>query len=611
VTSVLGISAFYHDSAAAIIVDGEIIAAAQEERFTRKKHDASYPKNAINYVLKEAGLKLNEVDHVVFYEKPFLKFERLLETYIGFSPSGFKSFSMSMPLWLSEKLFQKKMLFDALKEQDNNFNDIKKINFSEHHLSHAASAFFSSPYEEAIILTLDGVGEWATTTISLGKNNRINILKEIHFPHSLGLLYSAFTYFLGFKVNSGEYKVMGLAPYGEPRFKDIILDKLIDVKEDGSFRLNMDYFNYATGLTMTNSKFAKLFNIKRREPENELSQIYMDMASSIQAATEEIVLKITRFLFKEFKLPNLCMAGGVALNCVANGKILKEGLFKNIWIQPASGDAGGALGAAQAFYYQELDNKRKILKTDSMNGSYLGPQFTNDQVENELKSCRANYKKLTPGQIIKDTAKALAEEKAVGWFQGRMEFGPRSLGNRSIIADSRSEKMQKNLNLKVKYRESFRPFAPAVLFEKVSEWFEINSESPYMLLVADVKKSKQLQMTNKQKNLFGIDKLNVKRSSIPSVTHVDYSARIQTVNKETNPMFHKLIEEFERITKYPILVNTSFNVRGEPIVCSATDAFNCFMGTDLDVLICNNFILYKDSQNNDLLKDYKNKYELD
>ena len=610
-TSVLGISAFYHDSAAAIIVDGEIIAAAQEERFTRKKHDASYPKNAINYVLKEAGLKLNEVDHVVFYEKPFLKFERLLETYIGFSPSGFRSFSMSMPLWLSEKLFQKKMLFDSLKEQDNNFNDIKKINFSEHHLSHAASAFFSSPYEEAIILTLDGVGEWATTTISLGKNNRINILKEIHFPHSLGLLYSAFTYFLGFKVNSGEYKVMGLAPYGEPRFKDIILDKLIDVKEDGSFRLNMDYFNYATGLTMTNSKFAKLFNIKRREPENELSQIYMDMASSIQAATEEIVLKITRFLFKEFKLPNLCMAGGVALNCVANGKILKEGLFKNIWIQPASGDAGGALGAAQAFYYQELDNKRKILKTDSMNGSYLGPQFTDDQVENELKSCRANYKKLTPDQIIKDTAKALAEEKAVGWFQGRMEFGPRSLGNRSIIADSRSEKMQKNLNLKVKYRESFRPFAPAVLFEKVSEWFEINSESPYMLLVADVKKSKQLQMTNEQKNLFGIDKLNVKRSSIPSVTHVDYSARIQTVNKETNPMFHKLIEEFERITKYPILVNTSFNVRGEPIVCSATDAFNCFMGTDLDVLICNNFILYKDSQNNDLLKDYKNKYELD
>ena len=610
-TSVLGISAFYHDSAAAIIVDGKIIAAAQEERFTRKKHDASYPKHAINYVLKEAGLKLSEVDHVVFYEKPFLKFERLLETYIGFSPSGFKSFSTSMPLWLSEKLFQKKMLYDALKEQDNNFNDIKKINFSEHHLSHAASAFFSSPYDEAIILTLDGVGEWATTTVSLGKNNKISILKEIHFPHSLGLLYSAFTYFLGFKVNSGEYKVMGLAPYGEPKFKDIILEKLIDVKEDGSFRLSMDYFNYATGLTMTNSKFAKLFNMNRREPENNLSQIHMDMAASIQAATEEIVLKITRFLSKEYKLENLCMAGGVALNCVANGKILKEGLFKNIWIQPASGDAGGALGAAQAFYYQELDNKRQILKTDSMNGSYLGPQFTDDQVENELKSCGANYKKLTQDQIINDTAKALSEEKAVGWFQGRMEFGPRSLGNRSIIADPRSENMQKNLNLKVKYRESFRPFAPAVLFEKVSEWFEINSESPYMLLVADVKKSKQLEMTNEQKNLFGIDKLNIKRSSIPSVTHVDYSARIQTVHKETNPIFYRLIEEFEKITKYPILVNTSFNVRGEPIVCTATDAFNCFMGTDLDVLVCNNFILYKDDQNRNLIKDYKNKYELD
>ncbi len=610
-TSVLGISAFYHDSAAAIIVDGKIIAAAQEERFTRKKHDARYPKNAIYYVLKEASLKLSEVDHIVFYEKPFLKFERLLETYVGFSPRGFKSFSMSMPLWLNEKLFQKKMLFDALKEQDNNFNDIKKLNFSEHHLSHAASAFFSSPYEEAIILTLDGVGEWATTTVSLGKNNKINILKEIHFPHSLGLLYSAFTYFLGFKVNSGEYKVMGLAPYGEPNFKDIILDKLIDVKEDGSFRLNMEYFNYATGLTMTNNKFAKLFNIERRKSEDKLLQIHMDIAASIQAVTEEIVLKITRFLSKEFKLENLCMAGGVALNCVANGKILKEGLFKNIWIQPASGDAGGALGAAQAFYYQELDNKREILKIDSMNGSYLGPKFSDDQVEDELKNCGANFKKLTTDQIIKDTAKALSEEKVVGWFQGRMEFGPRSLGNRSIIADSRSEKIQTNLNLKVKYRESFRPFAPAVLFEKVSEWFEINYESPYMLLVSDVKKSKQLKMTEEQKNLFGIDKLNIKRSSIPSVTHVDYSARIQTVHKETNPLFHKLIEEFERITKYPVLVNTSFNIRGEPIVCSATDAFNCFMGTDLDILVCNNFILHKHNQNKDSLNEYKNKYELD
>ena len=610
-TSVLGISAFYHDSSAAIILDGKIIAAAQEERFTRKKHDANYPKNAINFVLKEAGLKLNEVDHIVFYEKPFLKFERLLKTYIGFSPSGFKSFSISMPLWLREKLFQKKILFNSLKEQDNYFNDIKKINFSEHHLSHAASAFFSSPHDEAIILTLDGVGEWATSTICLGKNNKINILKEIHFPHSLGLLYSAFTYFLGFKVNSGEYKVMGLAPYGDPKFKEIILNKLIDVKKDGSFRLDMSYFNYASGLTMTNSKFAKLFNIERREPENELLQIHMDIAASIQAVTEEIVLKIIRFLSEEFKVPNLCMAGGVALNCVVNGKILKEGLFKNIWIQPASGDAGGALGAALVFYYQELGNSRKILKNDLMNGSYLGPQFTDDQVENELKSCKANYKKITLDQIIKDTAKALSEEKAVGWFQGRMEFGPRSLGNRSIIADPRSEKMQKNLNLKVKFRESFRPFAPAVLFEKVSEWFEINSESPYMLLVADVKKSKQLQMTDEQKNLFGIDKLNIKRSAIPSVTHVDYSARIQTVHKETNPLFYKLIEEFERITKYPVLVNTSFNVRGEPIVCTATDAFNCFMGTDLDLLVCNNFILYKQDQNVKLLTNYKNSYELD
>lgn len=610
-TSVLGISAFYHDSAAAIVVDGEIIAAAQEERFTRKKHDASYPKNAINYVLKEAGLTLSQVNHVVFYEKPFLKFERLLETYIGFSPNGFKSFCMSMPSWLSEKLFQKKMLFDLLNEQDNNFKDIKKINFSEHHLSHAASAFFSSPYKEAIILTLDGVGEWATSTISKGYGNKIDILKEIHFPHSLGLLYSAFTYFLGFKVNSGEYKVMGLAPYGEPKFKDIILEKLVDVKEDGSFRLSMDYFSYATGLTMTNNKFAKLFSIKKREPEDNLSQIHMDIAASIQAVTEEIVLRITRFLSKEFKLPNLCMAGGVALNCVVNGKILKEGSFKNIWIQPASGDAGGALGAAQAFYYQELDNERNILKNDSMKGSYLGPQFNDNEVENELNNCGANYKNLTKDEIINETAIALSEEKAIGWFQGRMEFGPRSLGNRSIIADPRSETMQKTLNLKVKYRESFRPFAPAVLFEKVSEWFELNNESPYMLLVADVKKSKQLKITEEQKRLFGIDKLNVKKSYVPSVTHVDYSARIQTVHKETNLLFYNLLEEFEKITKYPILVNTSFNVRGEPIVCSVTDAFNCFMGTDLDLLVCNNFILRKDMQNKDLLKDYKNKYELD
>ena len=610
-TSVLGISAFYHDSAAAIIINDKIIAAAQEERFTRKKHDANFPVNAINYILKEANLKLSEIDYIVFYEKPFLKFERLIETYVGFAPRGFISFCKSMPLWLNEKLFQKKLIFEELKKIDNNFNDIKKINFSEHHLSHAASSFFSSPYQEAIILTLDGVGEWATTTISIGKNNKIDILKELHFPHSLGLLYSAFTYFLGFKVNGGEYKVMGLAPYGQPIFKNIILDKLIDLKEDGSFKLNMNYFNYATGLTMTNDKFAKIFSIKKREPEDKLLQIHMDIAASIQAVTEEVVLKITKFLFKEFNIPNLCLAGGVALNCVANGKILKQGFFKNIWIQPASGDAGGALGAAQVFYFQELNNKRNISNIDSMQGAYLGPQFSDDQVESELKNCGAFYKKLNLEQIIADTAKALSEEKVVGWFQGRMEFGPRSLGNRSIVADPRSEKMQKNLNLKVKYRESFRPFAPAVLIEKVSEWFDINCESPYMLLVADVKKSKQLQMTNEQKNLFGIDKLNIKRSNIPSVTHVDYSARIQTVHKETNLIFYKLITEFEKITNCPVLVNTSFNIRGEPIVCSVKDAFNCFMGTELDVLVCNNFILYKIDQNNNLYEQYNNKYELD
>ena len=610
-TSVLGISAFYHDSAAAIIINDKIIAAAQEERFTRKKHDANFPVNAINYIIKEANLKLSEIDYVVFYEKPFLKFERLIETYVSFSPRGFISFCKSMPLWLNEKLFQKKIIFEELKKIDNNFNDIKKINFSEHHLSHAASSFFSSPYQEAIILTLDGVGEWATTAISIGKNNKIDILKELHFPHSLGLLYSAFTYFLGFKVNGGEYKVMGLAPYGRPIFKNIILDKLIDLKEDGSFKLNMDYFNYATGLTMTNNKFANFFSIKKREPEDKLLQIHMDIAASIQAVTEEVILKITKFLSKEFNIPNLCLAGGVALNCVANGKILKQGFFKNIWIQPASGDAGGALGAAQAFYYQELNNKRNISNVDSMQGAYLGPQFSDDQVESELKNCGAFYQKLNLEQIIENIAKALSEEKVVGWFQGRMEFGPRSLGNRSIIADPRSEKMQKNLNLKVKYRESFRPFAPAVLFEKVSEWFDINSESPYMLLVTDIKKSKQLQMTEEEKNLFGIDKLNVKRSNIPSVTHVDYSARVQTVHKETNPIFYKLIKEFEKITSCPVLVNTSFNIRGEPIVCTVKDAFNCFMGTELDILVCNNFVLYKIDQNNNLYKQYNDKHELD
>jgi len=610
VTSILGISSFYHDSACALLIDGEIKAAAQEERFTRIKHDPSFPRNAIAYVLKENNLRLKDIDKIVFYEKPFLKFERLLETYLGFSPKGFASFSMSMPVWLGEKLFQKKLIFNCLKEIDSEFGEMSKINFSEHHLSHAASAFFSSPYSEAVILTLDGVGEWATTTVSIGKENKIDIVKEIHFPHSLGLLYSAFTYFLGFKVNSGEYKVMGLAPYGEPRFRKIILDNLIDVKEDGSFRLNMDYFNYATGLTMTNSKFAKLFNIKRREPEVCLEQIHMDIAASLQVVTEEIVLKIAKYLKQEFSQNNLCLAGGVALNCVANGKILKEKIFENIYIQPASGDAGGAIGAAQAFYFQELGNIRKT-KGDAMNGGYLGPSYSNNEIRKILDEVGAVYEEKSFDEIIKYTAKALSEEKAIGWFQGRMEFGPRALGNRSIIADPRSSTMQKNLNLKVKFRESFRPFAPSILYEKVSEWFELKKNSPYMLLVADVLKSKQVEMSNDQKKLFGIDKLNVKRSEIPAVTHVDYSARIQTVHKDTNSIFYKLIEEFYKLTGVPVLVNTSFNVRGEPIVCTPYDAFNCFMGTDLDALVCNNFVLKKNLQNQSLIKDYKNKYELD
>tara|TARA_Y100000389_G_scaffold169439_1_gene175718 strand:- start:26503 stop:28338 length:1836 start_codon:yes stop_codon:yes gene_type:complete len=610
-TSVLGISAFYHDSAAAIIIDGEIIAAAQEERFTRKKHDSSYPKNSISYVLEEASLKLSEIDHVVFYEKPFLKFERLLETYIGFSPKGFKSFSMSMPIWLKEKLFQKKFLFDKLKKQDQNFDDIKKLNFSEHHLSHAASAFFSSPYEEAIILTLDGVGEWATTTVSLGKNNKIDILKEIHFPHSLGLLYSAFTYFLGFKVNSGEYKMMGLAPYGKPKFKDTIFKNLIDIKNDGSFRLNMNYFNYATGLTMTNNNFSKLFNIERRKPESELSQIHMDIAASIQAVTEEIIIKIVRFLYNKFKIPNLCMAGGVALNCVANGKILKQDLFKNVWIQPASGDAGGALGAAQAFYHQELGNKKIFFEPDSMKGSYLGPQFSEDEIVSQLKTCGAVFRKLSEEDLTDNVATYLADGKAVGFMQGRMEFGPRALGSRSIIADPRSPSMQKKLNLKVKYRESFRPFAPSILYEHVGEWFENNYYSPYMLLVDEIRKDKQRAMSIEENALFGIDKLNIPRSSIPAVTHIDYSARIQTVHKETNQKFYNVISKFKEKTGCPLVVNTSFNIRGEPIVCTPTDAFNCFMGTEIDALAIGNYFLIKNDQTENLKKNYKDKYNLD
>jgi|TARA_B110000211_G_scaffold234608_1_gene305080 carbamoyltransferase len=612
VTSVLGISAFYHDSAASLIIDGEIIAAAQEERFSRKKHDASYPRAAINYVLSESNLKLSEIDHIVFFEKPFLKFERLLETYLAFAPFGFKSFSMSMPIWLREKLFQKKYLFDELKKHDDKFNDIKKLNFSEHHYSHAASAFFPSKFKEAVILTLDGVGEWATSTVAIGKENKLEILKEIHFPHSIGLLYSAFTYYLGFKVNSGEYKVMGLAPYGEPKYKNLILDNLLDIKEDGSFRLNMDYFNYATGLTMTNKKFSNLFKNPVRKTETEpLRQFHMDIAASIQVVTEEIILKIASAIAKEYKIDNLCLAGGVALNCVANGKLLKKSFFKNFWIQPASGDAGGSLGAALAFWHKELDQPRNITTSDKMKGSYLGPNFQETEIRKKLLELHANFKELKDDELIEIVANELKNQKTVGWFQGRMEFGPRALGGRSIIADPRSEFMQKELNLKVKFRESFRPFAPSVLQEDASDWFELEVESPYMLLVANIKKNIRIKMSKEDQKLFGIDKLNIKRSSIPAVTHVDYSARIQTVHIETNPKYYSLLKKFKEITKCPILVNTSFNVRGEPIVGNIRDAYDCFMGTNLDILVCENFIMYKKNQDQKLLKDYSKEFKLD
>ena len=596
-TSILGISAYYHDSAAALILDGKIIAAAQEERFSRKKHDSSYPFHSVEYVLKEARLKLSEIDYIVFYEKPFLKFERLLETYLAFAPKGFKSFSMSMPIWLREKLFQKKMLFNELKIHDKRFQDINKIYFSEHHFSHAASAFYPSPFEKAAILTLDGVGEWATTTVAYGEGRDLEISKEIHFPHSIGLLYSAFTYYTGFKVNSGEYKVMGLAPYGEPKFKNLILNKLIDLKDDGTFRLNMDYFDYATGLKMINEKFSKLFGQPARNSQKDLlTQFHMDVASSIQSVTEEIVLRLAKSIAKDHNSKNLCMAGGVALNCVANGKILKEKIFENIWIQPAAGDAGGALGAALALWHKELKKERFSPLKDEMQGSYLGPSFNDNEIEKHLISLGATYEKFSEEDLLKITAKELSQEKTIGWFQGRMEFGPRALGARSIIADPRSDKMQKILNLKVKFRESFRPFAPSVIREDLSKWFELDSDSPYMLLVANVHKTIRKEMTNEEKKLFGIDKLNIKRSDIPAVTHVDYSARIQTVHEDTNLKYYKLLQYFKKITNCPIIVNTSFNVRGEPIVCTIQNAYKCFMGTDLDMLVCGNFILYKDKQ---------------
>ena len=611
-TRILGISAFFHDSAAAIIVDGKITACAQEERFTRIKHDAKFPINAIKYALKENKVKLSEIDFIVFFEKPFLKFERLLETYLAFAPRGFKSFSTSMPIWLREKLFQKKLIYDELQNIDRNFKDLKKIKFSEHHYSHAASAFFPSPFKEAIILTLDGVGEWATTTVGIGNENNLEIIKEIHFPHSLGLLYSAFTYYTGFKVNSGEYKLMGLAPYGKPIYRDHIIKNLIDIKEDGSFRLNMKYFNYATGLTMTNSKFSELFGKKVRDPESEqLTQFHMDIAASIQVVTEEIVLKLTRDLAKKYKIRNLCMAGGVALNCVANGKILKDNVFNNIWIQPAAGDAGGSLGAALAYWHKELKKPRIYNAKDNMNGSYLGPKYQNDQIQYSLKELKGVYKKLDDSSLIQEVALQLSNQKTIGWFQGRMEFGPRALGSRSILADPRSEAMQKILNLKVKFRESFRPFAPSVLAEDVQKWFDLKCNSPYMLLVAEIKKSLQIPMSKDQQNLFGIDKLNIKRSIIPAVTHVDYTARVQTVHKETNPRFYNLLNEFKKLTNCPVLVNTSFNVRGEPIVNTIEDAFKCFMGTNLDILVCENYILYKEDQDQKLTIDYKNTFELD
>ncbi len=611
-TSILGISAFYHDSAASIIVDGEIIAAAQEERFTRIKHDSNYPKNAIDFVLNYANLKISEVDHIVFFEKPFLKFERLLETYLAFAPKGFIQFSKAMPTWLREKLFQKKLILDFLKQHDQEFEYENKLFFSEHHLSHAASAFYPSPFDEAIILTADGVGEWATTTVSIGKGATLEIKKEINFPHSLGLLYSAFTYYTGFKVNSGEYKLMGLAPYGEPKYSDLIKDKLIDIKKDGSFKLNQEYFDYATGLKMTNKKFNSLFGQKARNSDKEnLTQFHMDIASSIQKVTEEVMIKLTKSLKDEYGIDNLCLAGGVALNCVANGKIKKQNIFKNIWIQPAAGDAGGSLGAALAFWHLELKKERKINSQDQMKGSYLGPEFSQDEIEEKLKSIGAKFFILQDEKFYEYIVNSLIKGNAIGWFQGRMEFGPRALGARSILGDPRSKVMQKNLNLKVKYRESFRPFAPSILQENLSDWFDLDIKSPYMLLVSEVRSDKCIKMSEEEKNLFGIDKLNIKRSEIPAVTHVDYSARIQTVDGNYNFKYFNLLNKFKDKTSCPILINTSFNVRGEPIVLSPDDAFRCFMGTNLDLLAIGNCILEKKDQNPSLRKNYKDRFKLD
>ena len=609
---ILGLSAYYHDSAAALMVDGDIVAAVQEERFTRKKHDPNFPTNAVEFCLSEGGIDLGHIDYVAFYDKPFLKFERLLETYLAFAPKGFTSFRMAMPVWLKEKLFQKRLLKDELKAIADVPGLEEKLLFAEHHQSHAASAFYPSPFEDAAVLTIDGVGEWATTSFSIGHGNELTMMKEIHFPHSLGLLYSAFTYYTGFKVNSGEYKIMGLAPYGEPKYADLIRDNLIDIKEDGTFKLNQDYFNYCTGLTMTSGKFDALFGGPPRKPEDQITQREMDLTASVQAVTEEVMIRLTRGIAKETGQKNLCLAGGVALNCVANGKILRDSAFENIWIQPAAGDAGGALGAAMLVYYGFKGQPRPATdKIDRMRGSYLGPAFDQAEIEADLKSAGAVFKVLDEDEMIETTAQALADGKAVGWFQGRMEFGPRALGGRSILGDPRSPSMQKTLNLKVKYRESFRPFAPSVLREDVADWFEMDCDSPYMLLVADVVKEKRRSMSADEQELFGIDKLNVPRSEIPAITHVDYSARVQTVHEETNPRYYKLLSAFKAKTGCPVLVNTSFNVRGEPIVCDAKDAFRCFMGTDIEVLVCGKCILEKADQDPALKLDYKDAFELD
>lgn len=611
---VLGISAFYHDSAAAIVRDGEVLAAAQEERFTRKKHDPGFPSNAVRFCLSEVGGGPGCIDRVVFYEKPFVKFERLIETYLALVPRGFSSFRKAMPLWISEKLFQRDLLLRELAAIAPELGDKSKLRFSEHHFSHAASAYYPSPFRSALVLTMDGVGEWATTSAAIGRDDELQILKEIRFPHSLGLLYSAFTYYTGFKVNSGEYKVMGLAPYGEPKYTKAILDHLIDIKPDGSFKLNLDYFSFCTGLTMTDHRFDAIFGGPPRRADQSLDQRHMDLAASIQDVTEEVVLRLTRALAEETGQKNLCLAGGVALNCVANGKVLRDGRFENIFVQPAAGDAGGALGAALAIYHGEAATKSRGSADglrDGMKGAYLGPRFEQSDIERRLAAVGAVFTTVDGADLIEQTARALASGHAVGWHQGRMEFGPRALGNRSILGDPRSPTMQKALNLKVKYRESFRPFAPSVLRERVADWFELDTDSPYMLLVADVKSERCRKMSEAEVALFGIDKLNVQRSEIPAVTHVDYSARIQTVHEETNPLYHALISRFDALTGCPVLVNTSFNVRGEPIVCTPEDAFRCFMGCEIEFLAVGNCILRKEDQNQALARDYKNAFELD